>query len=138
LVAVLRGHTHEVRAAAFNPEGTRIASVAHDRSLRIWDAQNGEPVLAIRAHRDWPFSVTFSPDGAWLASGAKSIRLWEATRPSAHVLEQRCARAAAADLVEQLSSRLSSSDDVIAHITRDADLADDVRDFALQIAEMTD
>jgi WD40 repeat protein len=33
----LRGHTEEVFAVPFHPDGTRLASAGRDRSIWLWD-----------------------------------------------------------------------------------------------------
>jgi WD40 repeat protein/tetratricopeptide (TPR) repeat protein len=50
--------------------GQRLASGAADKVVRIWDAQSGQQVLALRGHAEGVTSVAFSPDGTRLASGA--------------------------------------------------------------------
>jgi WD40 repeat protein len=78
LITTLRGHTDDVSSATFSPDGTRLASVSFDRTLRLWDPVTCETVLSFKAHREWPFAVAFSPDGSLLVSGGRSLRFWRA------------------------------------------------------------
>ena len=43
----LVGHAGPVNAAAFSPDGARIATVSEDRTARIWDARTGKQQLAL-------------------------------------------------------------------------------------------
>ena len=38
----LKGHTEEVHAALFSPDGKKIVTAAHDGAIRIWDALSGK------------------------------------------------------------------------------------------------
>jgi WD40 repeat protein/serine/threonine protein kinase len=87
-VAILHGHTGEVRELAFTDDGRRLVSVSpwgangvsNEGAVRIWEVglQGGESVL--HGHSTYVYPVAFSPDGRWIASGAwdHSIRLWDA------------------------------------------------------------
>ncbi len=68
---VLEGHTDSVRSIAFSPDGTRLASVSMDETLRIWDVQTGAQVAQVSISRGHPQAedAVFSPDGSLLASG---------------------------------------------------------------------
>lgn len=57
-----RGHDNPVGDLALSPDGTRLASCAGDRTVRIWDTQSGAELVQLR------FKVTvrrleFSPNG---------------------------------------------------------------------------
>lgn len=78
--ATLVGHTGDVGALAFNPDGTLLATGAQDDTfVRIWETATGREVQALEGHTDWIRSLAFSPDGTLLASGAadRTIRLWD-------------------------------------------------------------
>ncbi len=78
LKATLEGHTDLVWSVAFSPNGRTLASGSQDRTIRLWNANNGNLKTILTGHRDAVISVAFSPDGRTLASasGDQSIRLW--------------------------------------------------------------
>jgi WD40 repeat protein len=79
------GHERRVRSAYFSPDGARIVTASDDRTARLWDANTGQELVALRGHggRGWGWvqSACFSPDGARIvtASDDRTARLWDAT-----------------------------------------------------------
>src|SRR6185369_9269663 len=76
---VLRGHTGDIYAVAFHPDGTRLATAARDGAVWLWDVARGEEVARLAGHKSFVWSLAFSPDGATLASGSgdATVRLWD-------------------------------------------------------------
>jgi WD40 repeat protein len=84
------GHTDEVFAAVFHPDGGRIAAAGRDRVIRIWDPASGAELARLQGHTNSVFSLAFSPDGTTLVSGSGdySVRLWD-TFPVARRIQAR-------------------------------------------------
>ena len=78
----LRGHDEPVHSVVYSPDGRYIASGSSDFTVRVWDAQTGQSVMALTGHDDAVESVAFSPDGKSIVSGSqdKTIRVWDAQR----------------------------------------------------------
>lgn len=77
--AILRGHKDAVRGVAWSPDGQRIATCSHDRTLRIWRV-DGTGVRSIRGHSDWMRAVAWAPDGRRVvtASNDHTAMIWDA------------------------------------------------------------
>ena len=67
---VLAGHTGNVRALAFAPDGRRLVTAARDHTVRVWDVPTA--TLTLRVTVDYPSAVRFFPDGTRIAVGAGS------------------------------------------------------------------
>ncbi|KAI0310037.1 hypothetical protein OF83DRAFT_1071175 [Amylostereum chailletii] len=76
---VLRGHNDGICSVAYSPDGTRIVSGSDDWTIRIWDAETGQPVgKPLQGHTSEVNSAAYSPDGTRIVSGSydKAVRIW--------------------------------------------------------------
>ncbi|HYH68768.1 MAG TPA: protein kinase, partial [Urbifossiella sp.] len=59
-----------VRAASFNPAGTRVVTTGGEFTksgeARVWDAKTGALLQTFNGHADIVLSAGFSPDGVWV------------------------------------------------------------------------
>src|SRR5262249_29953805 len=58
----LRGHTDAVTSVAFSPDGQRLASASHDKTVKVWESGTGKQLLTMRGHAHWVTGVAFSLD----------------------------------------------------------------------------
>ncbi len=79
LVRRIDAHLAEVRALAFSPDGTTLASGSADRTVTLWRSTRGGRA-DLHGHRDDVVALAFSPDGRWLYSGAHDgeVLRWDA------------------------------------------------------------
>ena len=134
---VLRGHTDDVFAVAFHPDGTRLASAGRDRAVWLWDLARGEEVARLGGHTSNVWSLAFSPDGATLVSGSEdtTVRLWDTAPLKVRYGARREAaalRPEAERLVEQLWRQKNDPAEVAEAVRTDPALSEPLRHAALR------
>ena len=80
----MQGHALAVWSVAVSSDGQRIVSGSTDQTVRIWNAQTGEPIgQPLQGHTGPVWSVAISPDGQRIVSGSddQTVRIWEGNWP---------------------------------------------------------
>jgi WD40 repeat protein/serine/threonine protein kinase len=158
----LKGHVGSVLTIAFSADGRRLASIGGERgselTARIWDAETGQELLALRSALDsgwittelpqsgfvtpkgkrfthiafFPSGVAFGPDGCRLAAAfGQAVRIWDGKRltPRENTMQR------AGDLVNELYDRLVLKDEVLRSLSANQAIEEPVRTAALRLAE---
>jgi WD40 repeat protein len=77
----LEGHTDDVMATSWSPDGSRIVTSSKDKTIRIWEAKSGECLQILTGHLEAVYDVCWSPDGTKILSGSgdNTLRIWNAS-----------------------------------------------------------
>ena len=80
LFKTLKGHDRDIRAIAYSPDGTRVATGSNDNTVILWDAASGDNMKTLSGHQNNVNAVVFSGDGKYLLSGSNdnSLSIWDA------------------------------------------------------------
>ncbi|KAF8967493.1 hypothetical protein BDZ97DRAFT_524061 [Flammula alnicola] len=74
----LRGHKLPVRAVAFSPDGSKIASGSDDATIRVWDSYTGNEIIPpLGGHSGGILSVALSDTRVVSAATDGTIRVWD-------------------------------------------------------------
>lgn len=73
------GYSGTIYSLAIDSKGSRVASGAWDRTVRLWELKTGKELKVFSGHKGKVNAVAFSPDGKAVASGSqgKNVIVWK-------------------------------------------------------------
>eukprot|EP00004_Rigifila_ramosa_P020461 TRINITY_DN5305_c0_g1_i1.p1 TRINITY_DN5305_c0_g1~~TRINITY_DN5305_c0_g1_i1.p1 ORF type:complete len:658 (+),score=115.67 TRINITY_DN5305_c0_g1_i1:278-1975(+) len=76
---VLSGHSGDVYAVAFQPQGHHVVSGGYDQTVRTYDIRTGTCVRTCLGHTSSVSALLFNPAGNLIVSGSKdaTVRFWD-------------------------------------------------------------
>ncbi|KAK5711480.1 ribosome assembly, partial [Elasticomyces elasticus] len=84
--ASIAGHGEAILATSFSPvDSSTMVSGSGDSTARVWDCDTGTPKHTLKGHTSWVLAVSYSPNGAMIATGSmdNTVRLWDAKKGQA-------------------------------------------------------
>ncbi|UYP19852.1 WD40 repeat domain-containing protein [Rhodococcus sp. Z13] len=79
LAYTLTGHTGPIYGVVVSPDGSTLASASDDGSVRLWSLEGDHPTPIgepLQLSSKYMASVSFTPDGRYLAVGAADSGVW--------------------------------------------------------------
>jgi serine/threonine protein kinase/WD40 repeat protein len=115
--ADLVGHGIEVRAAAFSPDGRRLASGALFGPVRLWDTNRNRAVTTRRSDAPIVTNVAFHPNGRQIvaANAVPAIELWDVDSGNLRTFADRRAPIVAVAMASEGEMLVSGAHDGTIH-----------------------
>ncbi|KAG0297342.1 hypothetical protein BGZ97_004312, partial [Linnemannia gamsii] len=129
---LLAGHTGIVRTISYSLDGSVIATVSDDTTVRLWSTESGNSLHVLRDHTDCVYSVAFSPSGLHLVSCSedKTVRTWDTKTGESLLLLERHVNHVASVSYSPDGHQIASADYGGIIILWDAHTGASIRDLA--------
>ena len=78
------GHEDRLWNVAFSSDGKFLVTTSHDRTARVWDAEEVKELAVLRGHKNAVTSAVFSPGGETVFTTGDdwTVRAWDAALPA--------------------------------------------------------
>ncbi len=79
-VVLQSGHSANISALAFSPDGKYLVSASEDSTLKLWDPNSGAEIRTLRGHSNIVTALAVNADGTEIASASldHTLRVWNA------------------------------------------------------------
>ncbi|BDM82926.1 WD40 domain-containing protein [Acaryochloris marina] len=72
----LEGHNTGVKALAYSPDGSTLATASSDSTVKLW-SKEGRLITTLKGHTDWVLALAYSRDGILATAGRdNTVKLW--------------------------------------------------------------
>ena len=73
------GHGKAIFRVMVHPKAPLLATCSADQTVRLWNLDNGGALKTLSGHTDWVYALSFSSDGALVASGSWNgeVKIWK-------------------------------------------------------------
>lgn len=77
----IRDVDNTVDSLSFSPDSKYIVTGNSDKTVKLWNVNEGTVIRTLEGHRNSVNSISFSADGRFIASGSrdKTVRIWNIT-----------------------------------------------------------
>ncbi len=110
----LHGHTFWISAVSITQDGNHAVSASNDKTLKVWDLNNGKLLHTLKGHtgRVSDVSITHDDSRAVSASNDKTLKVWDLNNGKLlHTLQGHAARINAVSITQDDSRVVSVSND---------------------------
>ena len=79
-IVLQTGHSANISALAFSPDGKFLVSASEDSTLKLWNPETGAEIRTLQGHSNIVTALALNVDGTEIASAAldHTLRIWSA------------------------------------------------------------
>lgn len=103
-----RGHSDEINAVSWSPDGRSVLTASKDHTARVWNPETGGQRTALIAHSGPVTAALWAPTGAAITGSEDStVRFWDTSDGFRHPLSGAVSGTGAEALIAEARMRIS-------------------------------